>query len=98
MEINNSNYNKEERLKIVIDIINKLKNFNIGDKSNNEIINLYNSNYSFITEFKDITHRYIKEGNIEKGFLEFQEIGKKIEYNFPQKNYKKPLFVIRFKS
>jgi hypothetical protein len=96
MEINNSqsNYNKEERLKIVIDIINKLKNFNMGD----EIINLYNSNYSFIAEFKVITNRYIKEGNIEKGFLEFEEIGKKIEYNFPQKNYKKPLFVIRFKS
>ena len=39
---NNNCYTKAERLNIVLDIINKLKNFNI----NNEIIDLYNSNYS----------------------------------------------------
>ena len=92
MEYSN-NYTKEERLKIIIDIINNLKNFNL----NNEIINLYNENYSFINEFKIITRRYISEGSKEKGFLEFVEIDKKIEYHFPVKNYKKPLFVIRMK-
>ena len=89
-----TNYNKEERLKIILDLIKKLKHFNI----NNEIIDLYNSKYSFIDEFKIITSRYIKEGNLEKGFLEFKEIEKKIEYIFPVKNYKKQLFVIRMKN
>lgn len=84
-----TNYNKEERLKIILDLIKKLKHFNI----NNEIIDLYNSKYSFIDEFKIITSRYIKDG-----FLEFKEIEKKIEYIFPVKNYKKPLFVIRMKN
>jgi len=88
--IDNNHRNKEERLKIVLDIINKLKNFNI----NNENVNLYNSNYSFIKEFKIITNMYIN-GTQQKGYLEFSEINKKIEYNFPLKTYKKPLFVIR---
>ena len=89
---NNNCYTKMERLKIVLDIINKLKNFNI----NNEIIDLYSSDYSFIKEFKEITNKYVKDGGVHKGFLDFIEIGKKIEYNFPEKNYKKPLFVFRF--
>ena len=71
---NNNCYNKMERLKIVLDIINKLKN-NI----NNEI-----------------TNKYVKDRCVHKGFLDFIEIGKKIEYNFPEENYKKPLFVFRF--
>ena len=93
MELNN-NYDKNERLQIVLDIINKLKKFKLND---NSIIDLYNSNYSFINIFKEITNKYIKDGIAQKGIIEFEEIGKKIEYNFPQKNYKKPLFVIRMK-
>lgn len=92
MEYNN-NYTKIERLKIVLDIMNKLKTFNL----NNEIIDLYNSNYSFMNELKNITNKYICDGIQISGFIEFVEIGKKIEYNFPQKNYKKSLFVIRMK-
>ena len=91
---NNNMYTKKERLDIVLDIINKLKNFKLKDGS---IIDIYNSNYSFINEFKLITNNYIKDGLQIKGVLEFDEIGKKIEYIFPQKNYKKPLFVIRMK-
>jgi predicted transcriptional regulator len=90
----NNMYTKKERLDIVLDIINKLKNFKLKDDS---IIDIYNSNYSFINEFKIITNNYIKDGLQIKGVLEFDEIGKKIEYIFPQKNYKKPLFVIRMK-
>jgi len=93
MNIESNNYSKIERLKIVLDIMNKLKKFTI----NNEIIDLYNSNYSFIIELKNITNIYIKEGTNQKGFLEFKEIDKTIEYIFPQKNYKKSLFVIRMK-
>ena len=90
----NNNYTEIERLNIVLDIVKKLKNFTL---KNNEIINLYNLNYSFIQEFKEITNNYIKTGESYKGSLYFEEIGKNIEYNFPQKNYKKPLFVIRMK-
>ena len=91
---NNNNYTQAERLNIVLDIMKKLKKFNIN---NNEIINIYNSNYSFMQELKEITNNYIKDGNTYKGFLNFVEINKKIEYNFPQKKYKNPLFVIRMK-
>ena len=90
----NNMYTKKERLNIVLDIINKLKMFNLNDGTT---IDIYNSNYSFINEFKLITNNYIKDGLHVKGFLEFEEIGKKIEYIFPEKNYKKPLFVIRMK-
>ena len=93
-EIVNNNYTKLERVKIVLDIMNKLKKFNVG----NEIIDLYNSNYSFIKELKIITNEYINHGKTCKGFLDFIEIEKKIEYIFPEKNYKKPLFVIRMKN
>jgi|UniRef100_A0A6C0ECI2 hypothetical protein len=90
----NSEYTQVERLNIVLDIMKKLKNFEINE---NEIIDIYNSNYSFIKELKEITNKYIKEGTTQKGILEFTEIDKKIEYIFPKKNYKKPLFVIRMK-
>ena len=93
-EIINNNYTKLERLQIVLDIMNKLKKFNLG----NEIIDLYNSNYSFMKELKNITNEYITHGKTCKGFIDFIEIGKKIEYIFPEKNYKKPLFVIRMKN
>ena len=93
--MNNNCYTKKERLNIILDIINKLKQFNLNDGST---IDLYNSNYSFINEFKLITNKYINDGIPNKGILEFEEIGKKIEYNFPEKNYKKPLFVIRMKK
>ena len=90
----NNNYSKNERLQIILEIMGKLKNFNI----NNETIDLYNSNYSFMKELKQITNIYINNGLSQKGFLEFTEIDKQIEYNFPQKNYKKSLFVIRMKK
>jgi len=88
-----NNYTEIERLNIVLDIIKKLKNFNV----NNEIIDLYKSNYSYYQDFKNITNIYIKDGITQKGFIDFNEIGKKIEFNFPQKKYKNPLFVIRMK-
>ena len=88
-------YTKKERLEIVLDIAKKLKNFKC---KNGEIMNLYDDCYSFIIEFKKICNDYVNQEDdkvIEyKGELEFEEIGKRIEYMFPAKN-KKPLFVIR---
>lgn len=92
-------YSQKERVNIVIDIINKLKNFKT---KNGNTVNLYNSNLcSFIDEFKNITNQYIKqdENNLKgfKGKLYFEEIDKFIEYNLPIKNTEEPLFVFRLK-
>ncbi len=92
-------YTQTERLNIVLNIIKNLKNY----KTNNDsTINLYNSDLcSFIIEFKKITNNYIKQDDNKpikefKGKMFFEEINKEIEYIFPAKNNKNPLFVIRF--
>jgi hypothetical protein len=91
--------NKIERLKIVLDIMKSLKDFK---GRNNEPVNLYSDQYSFITEFKKITKEYIdlddnnpKNMKEFKGTLYFEEIDRNIEYILPIKSYRKPLFVIR---
>jgi len=88
---------KKERLKIVLDIVNKLKNFKL---KNGNTINLYNEELcDFIKDFKIICNNYIKqeEDNVKefKGILNFVEINKKIEYKLPNKNANDALFVIR---
>ena len=93
-------YNQKERLEIVLDIVKKLKNFNCKD---NTVIDLYNENLcGFITEFKAICNKYIKQDETclidYKGILYFQEIDKNIEYFLPCKKKNKPLFVIRGKT
>jgi hypothetical protein len=85
-------YTCEERINIIIDIMKKLKNFKL---MNGEIINLYNNEYTFIKELKIISNEYIRNGKEQKGKLFFEEIGKNVEYIFPEKSYKKSLFVIR---
>tara|TARA_B110000444_G_scaffold239082_1_gene253212 strand:+ start:296 stop:589 length:294 start_codon:yes stop_codon:yes gene_type:complete len=89
--------NKLDRLKIVLNIISKLKNYETKDGT---IINLYNENLcSFITKFKEITKKYIKQqdDNIQeyKGILLFEEINKEIKYLLPAKKSIEPLFVIK---
>jgi hypothetical protein len=90
---------KLERLEIVLDIAKKLKNFQ-GKRG--EIINLYDEQYSFVSEFKKITKQYIDMDDMNvmelKGTLYFEEIDKNIDYILPAKNYKKSLFVIRGKK
>jgi hypothetical protein len=93
-------YTKLERLEIVLKIVNKLKNFN---GKNNNIINLYNENLcSFITEFKEISKKYILQDDSNlvdyKGILYFEEIDKNIEYFLPSKKSDEPLFVIKGKK
>jgi len=86
-------YSKIERLQIVLEIVNKLKNFKC---KNNTIINLYDDNLcSFIKELKEIFNNYIKQDDINidnikyfKGNLYFEEIDKKIEYFYLVKKIK----------
>lgn len=90
-------YSKIERLQIVLEIVNKLKNFKC---KNNTLINLYDDNLcSFIKDLKEIFNNYIKQDENKlidfKGNLYFEEIDKKIEYFLPCKKNKKSLFVIK---
>ena len=72
-------YSQTERLHIVLDIIKKLKNYKLNTGNT---IDLYNSSLcSFITDFKIIINKYIKEEKEYKGTLYFEEINKHIEYN-----------------
>jgi hypothetical protein len=89
-----------ERLQIVLEIVNKLKNYKC---TNNTIINLYNENLChFIVELKQIFDQYVKqdEEKLEdyKGTLFFEEINKNIEYFLPCRKTAKPLFVIKGKN
>jgi hypothetical protein len=93
-------YTKMERLGIVLEIVNKLKNFRC---TNNAIIDLYNENLcSFVTKFKEICNNYVKQDEAAlvdyKGTLHFEEINKKIDYCLPCRANKTPLFVIRGES
>lgn len=86
-------YSQSERLNIVLDIVKKLKNYKLHTGNT---INLYNASLcSFITDFKIITNKYIKEEKEYKGTLYFEEINKTIEYILPINKNKKPLFVIK---
>ena len=89
-----------ERLQIVLDIVNKLKNFETTQKT---IINLYDENMcSFIGPLKIVFDSYVKQDETKltdyKGELLFEEINKNIIYHLPVKKKDKPLFVIKGKK
>ena len=83
-------YSQNERIKIVVDIVKKLVNYN----TEGGIINLYNEEYSYVKEFKQITNDYIHNEKTYSGILEFLEIGKKLEYYLPIRKKNKPKFII----
>ena len=87
---NNGIYSQNERIKIVVDIVKKLVNYN----TEGGIINLYNEEYSYVKEFKQITNDYIHNEKTYSGILEFVEIGKKLEYYLPIRKKNKPKFII----
>jgi hypothetical protein len=87
------NLTQADKLLISLDIINKLKNFN----GPNGAVNLWNEEYSFVKELKEIFNKYIHSDRSYKGSLQFVEIGKVIDYRLPQMKNKDPLFVIRMK-
>lgn len=80
-----------DKVKITVDIANKLRNF----EGPNGKVNLFNGEYSFIKELKRIFNDYIHSDKQFKGTLEFVEINKKIDYFLPNTNKRQPLFVIR---
>ena len=86
-------YTKEEKVKIIVDIIKKLKKF---PTKNQSTIDLYNKEYSYVEKFKTISMEWINNENTEfKGSIYFEELNKYFEYKFPSKNNIEPLFVLR---
>lgn len=86
-------YNKNDKVKIVIDIIKKLKEF---PTKNNSTIDLYNKEYTYVQKFKDITMKWINNEHSEyEGSIYFEELNKYFEYKFPAKSNIEPLFVLR---
>jgi len=85
-------YTRQEKLDIVLSITNKLIHFEGKD---GQIINLFNESYSFVPKIKTIFNDYINGEKEYRGVVEFEEIGKKIEYRFPIYKKYNPLFVIK---
>jgi len=85
-------YSQQEKVKICMDIISNLKNFK---NSENIPVNLFNENYTFVKTIKTIFNDYIHGDTYFKGTIEFEEIGKQINYHLPWTKNHKPLFVIK---
>ena len=86
-------YTSQEKLEIVIDMVSKLRYYK-NDRG--EPVNLMNEHFTFVYKLKEIMNKYVREDGSEfKGFLEFEEIGKKMEYYFPASNKRDPTLVIR---
>ena len=84
-------YTEKEKIEICVDIAKKLKFF----KNKNGTVNLFNESYLFVPKLKKIFADYIKGDSDYSGILDFEEIGKKIKYNFPISKNKKATFVIK---
>tara|TARA_X000000950_G_scaffold100480_2_gene127018 strand:+ start:7307 stop:7591 length:285 start_codon:yes stop_codon:yes gene_type:complete len=86
-------YSKEEKVKIIVDIIKKLKTF---PTKNGSTIDLYNKEYNFVEKFKTISMNWVNTEHSEfEGSIYFEELNKYFEYNFPSKKNTEPLFVLR---
>ena len=85
-------YSQQEKVKICMDIIFKLKNFK---NPQNIPVDLFNENYTFVKTIKTIFNDYIRGDTYFKGTVEFEEIGKQINYHLPLTKNHKPLFFIK---
>ncbi len=88
--------NKQERLKVVLEICKKLKTF---PTSTGSTLDLYNSYYDAIHEVKQVFNEYINqdESNLVtfSGKVDFPEMGRTIEYILPIKEGINSTFVFR---
>ena len=84
-------YSEKEKIEICLDIAKKLKFF----ENKNGTINLFNESYTFVPKLKKIFQEYIKGTSDFKGTLEFEELGKIINYHFSIN--KKAVFIIKLK-
>jgi len=88
-------YNQNERISICYDISTQLRGF---QNEQGVAVNLLNDEYSFVKPMKKIFNDYIHDGKARNNvIMDFEEIGKKIEFTLPIYKSKKPMFVIRMK-
>ena len=88
-------YNQNERISICYDIATQLRGF---QNEQGVAINLFNDEYSYVKPMKKIFNEYIHDGKARNNIImDFEEIGKKIEFTLPIYKHKKPLCVIRMK-
>lgn len=87
--------NTKERLQIVLDIAQKLRNFPSADGC--RTVDLYNEAFPAIAQLKKVFHEYVRNesGNSLAGKIRFPEIHKTIEYILPVKSHVEPVFVLR---
>ena len=98
--MNNRNRTKEEKVKLVMQLIKKLKYFPRSDfftcnDINNAYVDLFNINYPAIKELKKSFDEYINNDYSVSGKIKFDEINRRIEFNLPIKSYIEPLFVLK---
>ena len=87
-----SYYSEKEKVEICLDIAKKLKFYENKDGMK---VNLFNDSYSFIKKLKQVFNDYIKGTRDYRGVLEFEEIGKKINYFLPVSKKKLATFSIK---
>jgi hypothetical protein len=89
---------RQERLKTVLNIINKLKRI----PANNEIgyINMYKMEYQAIKEIKKVFDEYVNEEDEKltekKGKIFFEELNRNIIYLLPTNNRLLPVFKLEY--
>lgn len=100
---------KEQRLKIVMDIINKFKKFPRADFYQNRhadsaYIDLYNQEFPAIKKLHEVFMNYINQDDNNpreligfSGEIYFEELDKIIEYRLPININTLPLLVLRHK-
>jgi len=88
----NKNKSVEDKIKIVSDIINKLKN-HIGKDGN--IINLYKPEYSYYSRLKKDFNEYIKNEYSISNKIKFEEINCYLEYTLPIKKIHNSIFIVK---
>ena len=91
---------RQERVTIVINFCKNLRNYQDFEQKK---VNLYDTQNSFIDEFKKSCNLYINQDDTKEiidyeGRILFEEINKYIEFCLPGTKNKKPMFVFRFSS
>jgi hypothetical protein len=90
--------NKEDRLKVVLEIASKLKKFPASD--NTTTLDLYNSSFDSITKLKKVFNDYINQDDTKhvigySGKIKFPEINRYIEYILPIQKHVEALCVFK---
>lgn len=93
--------NKEERLRVILDIAKKLKQFpKSGNLSESIYIDLWNSELPGIQKIKNEFNWYVNQDDTHKnivgisGKVKCPEINKIIKYTIPIKKNTEPTFVL----